>query len=93
MFLFRSSHESHRRSIVKAISWRALGSIDTFVLSWLVTGSAGAAGAIASIETITKMILYYVHERAWSGINWGFTDGPPHDGHPSAIEIVEEGGQ
>ena len=47
MFLF-SGHEEHRRSLVKAISWRALGSIDTFLLSWLFTGSPKAAGAIAS---------------------------------------------
>jgi uncharacterized membrane protein len=93
MFLFRSSHESHHRSIAKAISWRALGSVDTFALSWFFTGSAGAAGAIASTEMITKMILYYVHERAWSAIHWGFTDGPPPGGKPSLTEIVEEGGQ
>ena len=70
MLLFRGK-ESHPRSIVKAISWRVLGSLDTFLLSWLVTGSLEAAGAIASIETLTKIILYYFHERVWSAIEWG----------------------
>ena len=70
MLLFRGK-ESHPRSIVKAISWRVLGSLDTFILSWLVTGSLEAAGAIASIETLTKIILYYFHERVWSAIEWG----------------------
>jgi uncharacterized membrane protein len=91
MFLFRS-HEAHSRSLVKAISWRALGSIDTFALSWFFTGSAGAAGAIASTEVVTKMILYYLHERAWAGIHWGFKEAPA-DRRPGVAEIIEEGGQ
>lgn len=70
MFLFRG-HESHPRSFLKAISWRTLGSIDTFLLSLLFTHSAKAAGAIASTEVITKLLLYYIHERAWAHIHWG----------------------
>lgn len=70
MFLFRG-HESHSRSLVKAASWRALGSIDTFLLSWFYTGNPLSAGAIASTEVITKILLYYFHERAWSTITWG----------------------
>jgi len=73
--LFRS-HERHRRSLIKAITWRVLGSTDTFLLSWLFTGSTSAAGAIASTEMITKMILYYFHERGWSAFKWGFKDVP-----------------
>jgi uncharacterized membrane protein len=63
--------DSHPRSIAKALSWRALGSIDTFVLSWIVTGNFVWAGSIASFEVITKMILYYLHERGWSHVKWG----------------------
>ncbi len=70
MFLFRG-HESHKRSFVKATSWRLLGSIDTFLLSWFFTGSPKAAGAIASTEVITKIALYYFHERIWSSVHWG----------------------
>ena len=72
MILFRGQ-EKHSRSVLKAISWRALGSIDTFLLSWLFTGSPKAAGAIASTEVITKIVLYYVHERAWSSVSWGMS--------------------
>ena len=74
MFLFRG-HEQHSRSLVKAVSWRALGSIDTFLLSWLFTSSAKAAGAIASTEVLTKIFLYYFHERIWSAIRWGADRG------------------
>ncbi|MBS1240514.1 MAG: hypothetical protein H6R45_1220 [Proteobacteria bacterium] len=76
MFLF-NGHEAHSRSIVKAISWRALGSIDTFLLSWLFTGNLRAAGAIATTEVLTKMVLYYLHERAWASTSWGFKQVPP----------------
>ena len=75
MLLFRG-REAHRRSLAKAVSWRVLGSIDTFLLSWLFTGSPKAAGAIALTEVLTKMVLYYLHERAWSSVKWGFKETP-----------------
>lgn len=84
MFLFRG-RESHSRSLVKAASWRALGSIDTFVLSWLFTGSVKAAGAIASTEVVTKIMLYYFHERLWSSIRWGARDTPAAPDDPASI--------
>ena len=70
MFLFRG-RESHPRSIVKAVSWRTLGSIDTFILGFIFTGSAGTAGSIAGTEVITKILLYYFHERMWALVRWG----------------------
>jgi uncharacterized membrane protein len=76
VLLFRG-REAHRRSVVKAVCWRALGSIDTFVLGWFFTGQAGVAGAIGSAEVLTKMVLYYFHERAWSAVMWGIDDTPP----------------
>jgi uncharacterized membrane protein len=68
--MFTRVRDSHFRSIVKAVSWRVTGSIDTFVLSFIFTGSVRVAGSIAGAEAITKMILYYLHERAWSVILW-----------------------
>lgn len=70
MLLFRG-REAHSRSLAKAISWRILGSVDTFVLSWLFTSNVKAASAIALTEVLTKMVLYYFHERAWSAVAWG----------------------
>jgi|SRR5919106_14052 uncharacterized membrane protein len=64
-------HTTHARSVAKSISWRVLGSIDTFVLSLVITGNFVWAGSIASFEVLTKMVLYYVHERAWGRIKWG----------------------
>ena len=75
MLLFRA-REAQSRSLAKATSWRRLGSLDTFLLSWLFTSDVKAAGAIATAEVLTKMVLYYVHERAWSRIGWGMGKAP-----------------
>lgn len=63
--------ESHYRSIAKALSWRALGTLDTFILSWLITGVVRLAVAISGVELITKITLYWFHERLWNRIHWG----------------------
>ena len=68
----RTSHITRRRSIAKSISWRMVGSLDTFVLGYVVTGEPKVGAIIAGAEVITKMALYYVHERAWAHIKWGF---------------------
>ena len=69
--MFLPIRESHKRSLIKAISWRVTGSVDTFILSWLITGSVKFAGSIASVEVVTKIVLYYFHERAWALVPWG----------------------
>lgn len=63
--------EYRYRSIVKAISWRATGTVDTFIVSYVVTGKVGVALSIGGIEVFTKMTLYYFHERLWNRLNFG----------------------
>ena len=63
--------ESPKRSIVKSISWRAIGTLDTIIISWIVTGTLRMAFSIGFIELITKMVLYFFHERIWNNITWG----------------------
>lgn len=60
---------SHIRHITKAITWRVLGTLDTILLSWLITGNALTGVKIGLAEVVTKMVLYYFHERAWFKIN------------------------
>jgi uncharacterized membrane protein len=69
--MFIKVPEAHSRSLVKAVSWRLLGSIDTFVISYFVTGHVVYAASIASVESFTKIGLFYFHERAWGMIPWG----------------------
>ena len=52
-------------STLKACTWRVLASADTFLIGFLLTGSAAVGASIASIEVLTKMFLYYWHERMW----------------------------
>ena len=59
------SVDSHYKSLFKAVTWRITGSLDTFVLSWIVTGQANLAFSIAFIELFSKIALYWLHERIW----------------------------
>ena len=63
--------EYKKRSIIKAISWRITGTIDTFIVSFLITGKLSYASAIGITELLTKIFLYYTHERVWDKISWG----------------------
>jgi uncharacterized membrane protein len=63
--------EKHGRSFAKAVSWRITGTLDTFVISYFVTGKIVLAGTIAAVEIVTKIGLYYFHERIWSMVPWG----------------------
>lgn len=63
--------DGHGRSFIKAVSWRTVGTFDTFIISFFVTGKVTIAGSIASIEIVTKILIYYLHERAWAMIPWG----------------------
>ncbi len=63
------------RSLAKAVSWRLTGSIDTMLLSWFFTGDLRVAAAIGLTEVVTKMVLYYLHERAWNRIPLGRAKG------------------
>lgn len=59
------------RSLLKALSWRITGSLDTILLSWLFTQNVNTALAIGLTEVLTKTFLYYFHERAWNRVRIG----------------------
>jgi uncharacterized membrane protein len=63
--------EKPHRSLVKAISWRATGTLDTIVVALIVTGRLKLAVSIGAIELFTKIFLYYVHERVWNRLSFG----------------------
>ncbi|MFZ5987746.1 MAG: DUF2061 domain-containing protein [Bacillota bacterium] len=64
------------RSIVKAVSWRATGTLDTIIISFFITGEIKFAISIGFIELITKTTLYFIHERIWNRIKFGKTKEP-----------------
>ena len=79
--------DAHLRSLIKAVSWRVVGSLDTFMLSLLVTGSAKWAVTIATAEALTKIVLYYLHERAWRLVRWGRMEAAP-EGHAASAATL-----
>lgn len=69
-------HDGKLRSLIKAISWRFFGAVDTFFIALIFTRQVGISTSIGGTELITKIVLYYLHERAWSHIHWGFIENP-----------------
>ena len=62
---------SKTRSVIKAISWRIVGTLDTMALGWIITGDPIIGLKIGALELVTKFVLYYIHERGWSRIKFG----------------------
>lgn len=63
--------EHHFRSVIKAITWRIIGTLDTIIISFIVTGKVNWALIIGFVELITGVVLYYLHERIWNKIKFG----------------------
>ena len=57
------------KSLMKSVSWRIVGTIDTMIISYFITGKVTIAVSIGSVEVLTKTILYYFHERLWAHIH------------------------
>ncbi len=62
---------SIKRHVAKTVTWRIVGTVDTMLIGWLITGNPITGLKIGGIELITKMILYYFHERIWYKMNLG----------------------
>jgi uncharacterized membrane protein len=69
--------DSNQRSLVKGISWRIVGTIDTFFLAYIFFGDIRIAAPIAATEVFTKIFLYYLHERIWNRVLLGRNQGKP----------------
>lgn len=60
---------SHKRHILKTLTWRVVGTVDTMVLSWIISVDPMVGLKIGAAEVVTKMLLYYFHERVWFKLN------------------------
>ncbi len=65
---------SVRRHLIKTVTWRLIGTIDTMALAWLISGDPLVGLKVGGIEIVTKMALYYVHERVWYKLNFGIEE-------------------
>jgi len=71
--------ETRRRSIVKALSWRFVAAIITTLVVLGITGKGGFAAEVGVIDTLVKLLVYFVHERAWNKINYGRLTAPDYE--------------
>jgi uncharacterized membrane protein len=62
---------SRKRHLLKTITWRIIGTLDTMLIAWIISGDPMVGISIGGVELFTKMILYYIHERAWYKSNFG----------------------
>ena len=67
----RTLQERPERSILKSVTWRVIGTVDTVIISWIITGTLTLAFSIGFVELLSKMILYFLHERIWNKVRWG----------------------
>ena len=63
--------DSNKRHILKTLTWRGIGTLDTVLFGWLITGNPFTGLKIGGIETVSKMLLYFGHEKLWYKINYG----------------------
>jgi len=67
--------DKHRRSIVKAASYRLFATSLVFLVAFVYTGQLGSSAKIGLTAAVGKTVLYYVWERLWANIQWGVTEG------------------
>lgn len=63
--------ESRLRSLLKAVTYRVTGTITTSVIVLAVTGELTIAFAVGIVEPVAKIVIYYLHERAWQLVPHG----------------------
>ena len=83
--LSSSPEDQPKRSILKSLTWRALATLTTFVIVYAYTDELALSLGVGAVEVVTKMSLYYLHERLWLRVRWGRT--PP--GMTDAVPPVE----
>jgi uncharacterized membrane protein len=66
--------ENHKRTIAKTASWRVLATLITTIIAWLLTGELRFAATVGVLDTLVKLAMYYVHERAWNRLDYGRVD-------------------
>jgi uncharacterized membrane protein len=63
--------ESRIRSLLKAVTYRITGTVTTTLIVFMVTGETTFAFAVGIIEPAAKIVIYYLHERAWQLVSRG----------------------
>ena len=70
-------HESHKRSILKGITWRIIASTTTMTIVYIVTGDLALVASVGVVDIVAKVFFYYIHERTWGKVAWGILGTEP----------------
>lgn len=81
---------SHVRSVIKGITWRILGTLDTMMIAFFYTGNINGAVKLGLTEVATKITLFYFHERLWSMVGWGRVYAPMHFTEKQSEKLIAE---
>jgi len=71
--------DSHWRSLIKAVTWRTLGSLSTAGIAWMICGEIRAAASIGVLDFFAKAAIYYFHERLWNRVSLGRIHPPEYE--------------
>jgi len=74
----RKEKTSRKRHLLKTITWRAVGTVDTVAIAWVISGNPMVGLKLGGVEVISKMILYYLHERVWYRFDFGIEEKRHH---------------
>lgn len=81
--------DKHNRSLIKGISWRVFGTLDTMIIAFFVTGNYSKALSIGFTEVFTKVGLYYLHERVWQNLKFGMEKIPTEELVKGEVRVKE----
>lgn len=70
-------HETHRRSILKGITWRFVASVTTMAIVFFATGDLILVASVGAADVVVKILFYYLHERFWGSVRWGIVGTEP----------------
>ena len=71
--------DTHLRSVLKAVSYRIIGTFTTAGILWVLTGKAGFAATVGIADTVIKIGIYILHERVWDNLRFGRIAAPEYE--------------
>jgi uncharacterized membrane protein len=71
--------DSSSRSLAKAVSYRVLGSAVTALIVLVFSGSVKVSLGVGALDMLSKIALYFLHERLWNHIPYGRPKPPEYE--------------
>jgi adenylylsulfate kinase len=82
--------ETHRRSILKGVTWRIIASATTMTVVYIVTGDLALVASVGVVDILAKVFFYYLHERTWGKVKWGLLGVEPQKCEPEMVPATSD---